>query len=230
MRRPLIGLTAYVDRARWGVWDREATLLPHAYVAAVHEAGGRAVLLPPLPDATAETVAGLGGLILTGGADLSPALYGERPHPETTGLRPDRDAGEVALLDAAVAADLPVLGICRGMQLMVARAGGRLVQHLPELLGMDAHRGGVGIYARHPVATVPGTRLAALVGPGIEVPSYHHQGVASAGSLTASAHADDGTIEGVEAPAARFRVGVLWHPEHDPDRRLFEGLVAAARS
>jgi putative glutamine amidotransferase len=135
----------------------------------------------------------------------------------------------VPLLRAAVDADLPVLGICRGMQLMVAVSGGRLVQHLPDLLGSDRHRAGRGIYARHGVRTVPGSRLAGLVGDRIEVPSYHHQGVADAGDLTVSAYAEDDTVEGVEEPAARFRVGVLWHPEQDTDERLFEGLVAAAR-
>jgi putative glutamine amidotransferase len=228
VRRPLIGITAYVDVARWGVWERAATLVPQAYVVAVHEAGGRALVLPPLPAAAGETVAGLDGLVLAGGADLDPALYGVPPDPATTGVKPDRDAAEVPLLAAAVAADLPVLGICRGMQLMVAAAGGTLVQHLPDLLGTDRHRGGRGVYSRHPVDTVPGTRLARLIGPRLDVPSYHHQGIASPGTLTVNAHADDGTVEGVEDPAARFRLGVLWHPEHDPDRRLFAGLVDAA--
>jgi putative glutamine amidotransferase len=226
--RPLVGITSYVDQARWGAWDREATLVPQAYVRAVHAAGGRALVVPPLPEGAAEVVTALDALILAGGADLDPALYGTEPDPRTTGVRPDRDAGEVALLRAAVDADLPVLGICRGMELMVAVAGGRLVQHLADVVGSDRHRGTPGLYARHPVTTVPGSRLAGLVGPGIEVPSYHHQGIAHPGSLEVCAHADDGTIEGVEVPGARFRLGVLWHPEQDTDGRLFEGLVAAA--
>jgi putative glutamine amidotransferase len=226
--RPVVGITSYVDTASWGVWrDREVTLVPQAYVRAVYEAGGRPVVLPPFPDGADVLVGGLDALVLAGGADLDPAVYGAEPDPETTGLKPDRDAAEVPLLRAAIDADLPVLGICRGMQLMVAVAGGSLVQHLPDVLGVDTHRGGVGVYSRHPVDTVPGSRLAGLIGPRIEVPSYHHQGVASPGTLTVSAYADDGTVEGVEDPTAWFRVGVLWHPEHDPDRRLFEGLVAA---
>jgi putative glutamine amidotransferase len=220
---PLIGISAYVELARWGPWDRESTVLPQVYVTAVHAAGGRAVVIPPFPEGAAEVVATLDGLILAGGSDLDPALYGAEPDPRTTGVRPARDAGEVALLRAAIEADLPTLGICRGMQLMSAHAGGTLVQHLES----EAHRGAPGEYVRHPVDTVPGTRLAGILGERTEVPSYHHQGVTDAGSLTVSAYAFDGGIEGVEDPAARFRVGVLWHPEQGTDPRLFQALLAA---
>lgn len=221
---PLIGISAYVEQARWGAYDREATLLPQVYVTAVHAAGGRAVLIPPFPEGVAEVVAALDGLILAGGNDLDPALYGAEPDPRTTGVRPARDAGEVALLRAAIDADLPTLGICRGMQLMSALAGGTLVQHLES----EAHRGAApGRYVRHAVTTVAGTRLAGILGDTVEVPSYHHQGVVSAGALTVAAHAFDGGIEGVEDPAARFRVGVLWHPEQGTDPRLFSALLAA---
>ena len=221
---PLIGISGYVEQARWGVWDREVTLLPQVYVTAVRAAGGRAVVLPPDPEGAADVVARLDGLVLAGGSDLDPALYGAEPDPRTTGVRPARDAGEVALLRAAIEADLPALGICRGMQLMSAVAGGRLVQHLET----GEHRGGPGIYTRHPVRTVPGSRLAGILGTGLEVPSYHHQGVTDPGTLTVSGYADDGTIEAVEDRAARFRLGVLWHPEQDPDGRLFQALLAAA--
>ncbi len=222
---PLIGISAYVEQARWGVWDREVTLLPQVYVTAVHAAGGRAVLVPPFPEGAASVVAALDGLVLAGGSDLDPALYGAEPDPHTTGVRPARDAGEVALLRAAIAADLPTLGICRGMQLMAAHAGGKLVQHLES----GEHRGRPGVYVQHPVRTVPGSRLAGILGETVDVPSYHHQGVADPGTLTVSAHAHDGGIEGVEDPAARFRVGVLWHPEQGTDPRLFTALLAAAR-
>jgi len=229
---PLVGITSYVEQARWGVWDREATLLPQAYVTAVHAAGGRALVVPPLPEGAEEVVDALDALVLAGGADLDPALYGAERDPRTSGVRPDRDAGEVALLRAAIAADLPVLGICRGMQLLTSVAGGRLSQHLPDVVGSDRHRGAPGGYASHLVRTVPGTRLADLLGEsgeGLEVPSHHHQGVADPGTLTVSACADDGTIEAVEAPDGRFRIGVLWHPEAGTDGRLFTALVAAAR-
>ena len=221
---PLIGISAYVELARWGPWDRESTVLPQVYVTAVHAAGGRAVVIPPFPEGVADVVAALDGLILAGGSDLDPALYGAEPDPRTTGVRPARDAGEVALLRAAIEADLPTLGICRGMQLMSAHAGGSLVQHLD---AAAAHRGEPGQYVRHSVDTVAGTRLAGILGERTDVPSYHHQGVADAGSLTVSAHAFDGGIEGVEDPSARFRVGVLWHPEQGTDPRLFQALLAA---
>lgn len=221
---PLIGISAYVEQARWGAWEREVTLLPQVYVTAVHAAGGRALVIPPFPEGTADVVAALDGLILAGGSDLDPALYGAEPDPRTTGIRPLRDSGEVALLRAAVDADLPTLGICRGMQLMSACAGGKLVQHLES----EDHRGTPGVYVRHPVKTVAGTRLAGILGEACEVPSYHHQGVADPGTLTVGAYAHDGGIEAVEEPAARFRLGVLWHPEQGTDPRLFLALLAAA--
>ena len=221
---PLIGISAYVERARWGAWDREVTLLPQVYVTAVHAAGGRAVVIPPFPEGAESVVAALDGLILAGGGDLDPALYGAERHPRTAGIRPARDAGEVALLRAAIDADLPTLGICRGMQLMSACAGGTLVQHLDS----EDHRGTPGVHVQHPVTTVARTRLAGILGDGAEVPSYHHQGVADPGTLTVSAYAHDGGIEAVEDPAARFRLGVLWHPEQGTDPRLFTALLAAA--
>lgn len=226
---PLVGITAYVEQARWGVWDTAVTLLPQRYVDAVHAAGGRAVVLPPSPDGADAVVAALDGLLLAGGADLDPAIYGAEREPYTDGIRADRDAGEVALLLAATQADLPLLGICRGMQLMCAVAGGSLIQHLPDAIGSERHRAAVGEYRGHDVKTVAGTQLAGLLGATATVPSYHHQGVAHAGSLAVTAHAEDGTVEGVERPDARFAVGVLWHPEASSDPRLFTALVAAAR-
>jgi putative glutamine amidotransferase len=161
---------------------------------------------------------------LAGGSDLDPSLHGAEPDPRTTGVVPARDAGEVALLRAAVDADLPVLGICRGMQLMSALAGGRIVQHIEA----GGHRGAApGEYVRHPVRVVPGTRLAGILPDPGDVPSYHHQGVTDPGTLTVSAYDLDGGIEGVEDPAARFFVGVLWHPEQGTDPRLFQALLAA---
>ncbi|MDP9240769.1 MAG: gamma-glutamyl-gamma-aminobutyrate hydrolase family protein, partial [Actinomycetota bacterium] len=207
--RALIGITSYVEEARWGVWTAPATLLPQRYVEAVHAGGGRALVIPPCADGADAVVAALDGLVLAGGSDVDPALYGAESDPHTEQARPLRDAGEQALLRAAMLADLPTLGICRGMQMMVVTNGGWLIQHLPDVVGSERHRAAPGQYAEHGVRTAEGTRLAALLGPSLTVPSYHHQGVADAGTLTVSAYADeDDTIEGVELPEARFALGV----------------------
>jgi putative glutamine amidotransferase len=225
---PLIGTTAYAETARWGLWQRPVSLVPQRYVDAVHGAGGRAVLVPPSVAGVDRVVAAIDGLLLIGGADLDPALYGAERAPETDGVRPDRDAGEQALLRAATEAGLPVLGICRGMQLMVAMSGGRLHQHLPEVVGHEGHRPAPGVYGEHPVRTVPGTLLADLLGPTATVPTYHHQGIADPGTLTVAAYAEDGTIEAVERTGGPLYLGVLWHPEAGDDPRLFVALVTAA--
>jgi putative glutamine amidotransferase len=227
---PLIGITTYVECARWGVWDTDAALLPMGYVRAVEAAGGRAVLLPPSPLGASETLRALDGLVFAGGADVDPARYGAQPSPETAGLRPDRDEGELALLRAAIDDDVPVLGVCRGMQLMNVALGGSLQQHLPDAVGHDGHRPSPGVYGQHSVETAPGSRLAALLGEAARVNSYHHQGIASVGEgLTATAHAADGTIEAIEIDGRTFALGVLWHPEVGDDLRLFESLVESAR-
>jgi putative glutamine amidotransferase len=241
--RPLIGISGYVEQARWGPWDTGAALLPRAYVAKVHAAGGEAAIIPPVSgaarsdrlaahDAAESVVARVDALVLAGGADIDPSLYGAALDPKTGPLRHDRDIGELALLAAAYERRIPVLGICRGMELMAVAAGGKLVQHLPDVLGHHRHSPRRGVYGYHEVCTVPGTELAGVVGERLRVPSYHHQGVSDAGTLTVSAYADDGTIEAVEVSgggAARFEVGVLWHPEISDDLRLFTALVAAAR-
>ena len=228
-RRPVIGITSYIEQARWGVWDQRAVVLPLAYVQAVEAAGARAVVLPPSAVGAAEVVARLDGVVFAGGADLDPASYGEAAHPETVGVRPDRDAGELPLLQAALAADLPVLGICRGMQLFAVAHGGTLVQHLPDVVGHDGHRPAPGVYGKHEVRLAPGTLARTVLGERVDVPSYHHQGVGSPGSLTVTGWADDDSPEVVEDPARRFVIGVLWHPEAGEDPRLFDAFVAAAR-
>jgi putative glutamine amidotransferase len=228
--RPLIGITSYVEQARWGVWDTTAALVPYSYVQQVEAAGGRAVVVPPSTADPAEVLRVLDGLVLAGGADIDPARYGEEPHQTTAGLRPDRDAGELVLLDAALAQDLPVLGICRGMQLMTVHAGGRLSQHLPDEVGHEEHRPEPGVYGEHAVRLAAGSRLAGILGDRVSVRSYHHQGVADAGALTVTGWADDDTVEAVEDPARSFALGVLWHPEVGSDPRVFDALVTAARA
>jgi putative glutamine amidotransferase len=226
--RPVIGISAYSEVARWGVWDQQAVLVPATYVAKVEAAGGVALVIPPSSGDAPEILERLDGLVLAGGADLDPAMYGQDPHPATVGLRPDRDAGELALLQAARQRDLPTLGICRGMQLMSVAAGGELVQHLPDAIGHEQHRPEPGVFGEHTVRLAPHSRIAVVLGEHAQVLSYHHQGVAHAGRLDVTGWAHDDTIEVVEDPAQRFCVGVLWHPEAGDDPRLFEALVTAA--
>jgi putative glutamine amidotransferase len=226
--RPIIGMTTYVERATWGVWhDLPTALVPRDYVSAVTEAGGRVVLLPP-DDQDADVLRVLDGLVLTGGADLGPDLYGAEPEPLTV-TRPDRDAGEMLLVRRALEQDMPVLGVCRGMQLLAVAAGGRLHQHLPDVLGHEKHRPAPGVYGEHEASFVPGSRIAGLMGADVGIHCYHHQGVADAGTLTVTGRAGDGVAEAVEDPDRRFVLGVQWHPEVIRDRRLFGALVAAAR-
>jgi putative glutamine amidotransferase len=227
--RPLIGITAYVEQARWGVWDTKAALVPYAYVQQVTDAGGRAVLVPPASE-PAQILRVLDGLLLAGGADIDPVRYGEDAHPETTGLRPDRDECELELVAAALEADMPVLGVCRGMQLMTVAAGGRLHQHLPDLVGHDDHRPAPGVYGEHGVRIDSSSRLASVLGEQVQVRSYHHQGVIDAGKMDVVGWADDGAIEAVEDQSHPFALGVLWHPEAGQDPRLFRALVAAAQN
>jgi putative glutamine amidotransferase len=242
MGRPIIGLTTYGEQTKFGSNDTFSAVLPMAYVHAVHTSGGRAVLVTQ-DDPDPDVLADLDGLIITGGADVEPARYGEAPH-ERTVSRPDRDAAEFLLLRAAMEADLPTLGICRGMQLMAVAYGGRLFQHLPDVLGHDGHRPGSGPkFGEHPVRFAPGSRCAAILGASIIANSFHHQGVADPGRLTPTGWVPDdiprvegaltpGTplIEAVEDPSHRFAIGVQWHPEDTDDFRLFEALVTAART
>jgi putative glutamine amidotransferase len=193
MTRPVIGISAYREQAAWGVWDQPAVLIPALYVDKVIGAGGIPIVIPPSSCAERRVLDRLDGLILAGGADLNPALYGEEPHHETVGWRPDRDAGETAILEAALDRDTPVLGICRGLQVMTVHAGGRLEQHLPDEVGHERHRPAPGVFGEHEVVLAEGSTVGAALGVSATVKSYHHQGVADAGSLTVTGRADDGT-------------------------------------
>jgi putative glutamine amidotransferase len=229
--RPIVGITTYVEPARWGQWDLPAALIPLSYVQSVEAAGGRALLVPPSDDAIEETLDALDGLILSGGADLDPATYDAEPHPATAGIRAERDRAELALLEGALARDMPVLAVCRGSQLLNVARGGDLVQHLPEVVGDDRHKERLGEFSEHEVAVEGGSRLGALFGPRVSVKSSHHQGFGRIGSqLVATAWADDGTVEALEDPARRFALGVLWHPEEGEDGALFRALVEEART
>jgi putative glutamine amidotransferase len=226
---PIVGITTYVVPARWSYWDVEAALVPAAYVDAVERAGGRALLVPPSEVGVHETLEAVDGLIFSGGADLDPDLYGQDPHPETGGVSEERDRAELALLEAALERDMPVLAICRGSQVLNVARGGDLVQHLPDVVGDEKHKHTPGTFADHDVTLEDGTRLAALLGAHAPVKSHHHQGLGTIGEgLRVAAHADDGTVEAVEAVDRRFAFGVLWHPEAGEDMKLFEQLVAEA--
>ena len=230
MSAPVIGLTTYREDAAWGVWQQTADVLPHAYALAVEATGGVPVLLPPVTQVGAADalMSRLDGLVISGGADVDPERYGAEPHPLTSNWRPDRDAWEVALLDAAEAAGLPVLGVCRGMQLMAVHAGGHLHQHTPDVVDHEDHSPGGDVFGDIEVATVPGTRLSALVGERLTVSCHHHQSVDRFPGFVASARAADGTLEAMEAPGDRFCLAVQWHPETAADVGLLAGLVRAA--
>jgi putative glutamine amidotransferase len=229
---PLVGITTYVTRARWSYWDLEAALIPADYVDAVSRAGGRPVLLPPVTAGTDETLGALDAIVFTGGSDIDPGLYGAETHPETFGVHRQRDDAELALIQGALERDMPVLGICRGVQVLNVALGGDLHQHLPDVVGHNRHKHDPpGRFLEHDVAILRGTRLSAILGESATVMSHHHQGIRRLGAgLVAVAHADDGTLEAVEAPGHRFAVGVLWHPEAAADRSLFEGLVQEGRA
>ncbi|MBK8868858.1 MAG: gamma-glutamyl-gamma-aminobutyrate hydrolase family protein [Actinomycetales bacterium] len=238
---PVIGISAGLDTIDRGDWRAlRSVVLPAMYAAAVTRAGAVAVVLPPpgqtavddLGGHAAAVVARLDGLVLAGGDDVDPARYAVTRHPLADDPQPDRDAWEIALTRAAIESDLPLLGICRGMQIMAIAAGGTLDQHLPDVVGTTVHSPTPGVFARHTVSVLAGTQLAKVLGPEqIEVPTHHHQGVATLpeqSGYAVSARHEDGTIEALEDPGARFRIGIQWHPEAGTDVRLMAALVASA--
>ncbi|MFF8194273.1 gamma-glutamyl-gamma-aminobutyrate hydrolase family protein [Streptomyces bobili] len=226
--RPLIGVSTYLETgARWGVWELDAALLPAGYPRLVRRAGGLAAMLPPdAPEHAASVVARLDGLVIAGGPDVEPGRYGAERDPRTGPPARKRDAWELALIEAALAAGVPLLGICRGMQLLNVALGGTLVQHLP------GHAEVAGVFGRHAVKPVPGTLYAGLVPEEMSVPTFHHQAVERLGAgLVACAYAGDGTVEAVEIPSGTgggWVLGVQWHPEMGEDVRVMRGLVGAA--
>ena len=229
--RPRIGITTYLEPAAWGIWQREAALLPRAYLDGVAAAGGVPLLLPPVgTDPTVLDV--LDGLIVSGGCDVDPASYDATPHEETVDTRPGRDEHERILISAALDRDLPLLAICRGLQMLNVTLGGTLHQHLPDVVAHDAHRPEAAVFGTTEVKVEPDTLTARILGERAGVRCYHHQAIdVLAPGLTVTARAGDGTIEAAEARDHGFVLGVQSHPEENlDDLRLFAALIAAARS
>lgn len=234
-KRPIVGITSYLERAAMGVWDVPAVYLPTSYVNPIAAAGASIVVLPPQaadPDAVSRILDGLDGLCISGGYDVDPAAYGESPHALTDAPRQDRDAWELALLAGALERDMPVLGVCRGAQVLNVLRGGTLHQHLPDVVGSPRHQGRDGIFATVSVSVVGGTLLSTLHPVTRDVPVYHHQAIDSLGEgLVVSATCEDRVIEAVEDPSLAFCVAVQWHPEQDPGAvSLYQGFVEAARA
>jgi putative glutamine amidotransferase len=230
MARPLIGITGQLEAAHWGDWVREAVLSPLTYTRAVERAGGTPVVVPPVPpESVARLVEGLDGLVLTGGTDVSPALYDDVPHEQTEDPDRRRDRFELALVRAAIEADLPLLAIGRGLQVLNVARGGTLIQHLPDAVGHSGHAPGSAKMTRHDVTFKADSALGKLLGAKDQVLALHHQAVKQTGTgLAAVAWADDQVIEAVELDGQRFVVGVQWHPEEGDDLRLLQALVKAA--
>jgi putative glutamine amidotransferase len=233
--RPAIGICAAVERACWGPWDVDCNLIARSYSLAVQAAGGMALVLPP-DDAAAERPDEMldlvDGLLLAGGSDIDPASYGARPHPETAGTRPERDRFELALAHRALERDIPVLGICRGMQVLNVATGGTLIQHLPELLGHEDHRHTPGAFGDHEVRLEAGSLAERAAGAQTSaVKSHHHQGLDELGEgvVATGWSTEDDVVEAIELPGVAYALGVLWHPEEDQRSRVIGSLVQAAR-
>lgn len=234
--KPAIGICAAVERVSWGVWDGyEVTLVPRSYVSAVQRAGGIGIVLPPDEAAVADPdllLDRVDALIIAGGADIDPSSYGAEPHPETRGTWPDRDRFEIALARRALQRDMPLLGICRGMQLLNVALGGSLDQHLPDSIGSSTHRSVAGTFSEHEVHLEQGSLACAAAGTdGLMVLSHHHQGIDGLGEgLRVTGWSDeDELVEAIELPEKRYALGVVWHPEEDASSPLIGSLVEAAR-
>jgi putative glutamine amidotransferase len=238
-RCPVIGITCYVESIDRPPWvSQPSAVLPRMYLEHVARAGGIPVILPPgdehLTDAEAdararEVLDRVDGLIIAGGADVQASRYAALPHPTSQAPRPDRDAWELALARVSAETGIPILGVCRGMQIMAVANGGTLDQHLPDTVGTDVHLQTAGVFTRHTVRVADGSHLAGVLGAEtVEVPTYHHQGVATHPGYAATAWTADGVVEAFEDPQARFRLAVQWHPEAAEDSSLFRSLVAAA--
>ncbi len=236
MTRPRIGLCASVEDVNYRVWNEAAVMLPRAHTDAVARAGGLALLLPPddaLAERPDEVLDVLDGLLLAGGSDVDPLTYGAPPHPSVTETDPARDRFELALTHRALEQALPVLGICRGMELLTVATGGTLVPHLPDVVGSDRHREEPGVFGEHEVRLGAGSLAARAVGgERTSVGSHHHQAADELGEgvVASGWSVEDAIVEAIEVPAAGFALGVLWHPEVDVGSSVIATFVDAARA
>jgi putative glutamine amidotransferase len=236
--RPTIGVPTALEQARFGAWDVPCALTPHVYVQALQRAGAMVLLIPPddeLAAAPDDVLARLDGLMLAGGGDIDPAQYGAPPDRQLSGVTPPRDRLELALTRRAVELDLPVLGICRGMQLINVALGGTLHQHLPDVVGHSEHRRHLGSFtgSEHQVELEPGSLAERVAGERLHTGcSHHHQGIQRIGEgLVASGRSTlDGLVEALEAPDRDWVLGVQWHPEADPDSPVVGAFVAHVRA
>ena len=231
MGRPIIGITGELDAARWGNWIREAVISPVSYTRAVERAGGTPVILPPVPASSVPVlIAGINGLVLSGGRDVDPSLYDEASHEQTDIPDHRRDRFELILTRAAIEADLPFLAIGRGMHILNVARGGTLTQHLPDRLGNESHKPDPVKMTIHDVQISAASKLGRVLGATAQVPAAHHQAIDRIGSgLLTVAWTPDQVVEAVEMQGHKFGIGVQWHPEESDDARIFEALVAAAK-
>ncbi|GAB1511180.1 gamma-glutamyl-gamma-aminobutyrate hydrolase family protein [Actinophytocola sp. KF-1] len=229
---PVIGITTYLEQSRFGLWDTQAAVLPRGYLDGVVNGGGVPVLLPPAGAVSADLLSRVDGLIVAGGADVDPVHYGADRAPATGPARPDRDHSEHVLIEAALANGVPLLAVCRGMQLLNVVLGGTLHQHTPDVVGNDDHLPRPGVFGTVSVKVLADSGLAAIIGSDVDVHCHHHQSVDVLGAgLVPVAWAGDGTVEAVELAEPDFVLGVQWHPEENgADSRLFAALADAARA
>jgi putative glutamine amidotransferase len=232
MGRPIIGITGELEAARWRNWIREAVVSPVSYTRAVERAGGAPVILPPVPsDSVPSLIAKIDALVIAGGRDVDPSLYNQAPHEQTDIPDHRRDRFEILMTRAAIDADLPFLAICRGMHILNVTRGGTLIQHLPDRLGSESHKPDPVKMTIHDVEISAASKLGRVLGATAQVPAAHHQAIDRIGSgLLTVAWTPDQVVEAVELQGHKFGIGVQWHPEESDDARIFEALVAAAKT
>ena len=227
--KPRIGVTSSVNIRDYESDDREVVMLPWNYPSMIEECGGIPLIIPEGGDPSSSLDA-LDGLIIAGGRDVDPSNYGQESEAETTDTRLTQDHWEIALINEAKRRGMPVLGICRGHQLIAVAHGGALHQHLPSTTPFESHGAWGGEWSNHEVELVEGTSLSTILNKRCMVNSAHHQGVSDPGTLTVNARSDDGLIEGLEDSESEFFLSVQWHPEALGQKQLISALVDASQN